>query len=396
MATSARWAGAGAIVTVVAGLLLWSPEPDYSRIEVATASDLGRELDALRQRLNIPGMSAAIAEGNQIIWARGFGYADVARQVRVDPDTTSFHLASVTKPYTATVALQLADEGRLDLDAPISRFGLGMPTEPSARVWHVLSHTAGPTPGSVYRYDARAFGTLTTVVERASGQPFAAALTDRIVRKLGLTHTAPNPQEFDRAACRAQLAARVLGVCGTEAQAERARQTFSASGLDRRSVEADLAVGYARQWGRQLWPAGLIGPMRPERHLTDLFASAGLVASAGDLLRFSIALDQGALLSQSSLVRMYTPSIGQAGEGPTFGMGWFLQRHQGLSLAWHFGQAFESSSLLLKIPDRRVAFVTLANSDGLSRRRWLGDHGDVLKSPAAVLFLKWYLGGHQL
>jgi hypothetical protein len=145
-----------------------------------------------------------------------------------------------------------------------------------------------------------------------------------------------------------------------------------------------------------LWPAGLIGPMHPEQHLTDLFASAGLVASAGDVLRFSIALDQGVLLSPSSLGRMYTPALGRAAEGPTFGLGWFLQQYPGLAIAWHFGQAFESSSLLIKIPERRVAFVTLANSDGLSRRLRLGDHGDVLKSPAAVLFLKWYLAGKQL
>lgn len=396
MAASVRWVLAGATAVVVLGLLLWSAEPDYSAIDVASASDLGRELDALRERLNIPGMAAAIAEGDRVIWARGFGYADLARQAPVDPDTTSFHLASVTKPYTATVVLQLADEGRLDLDAPVSQFEAETPPAPSVLVRHLLSHTSGATPGSVYRYDAQAFGALTTVVERASGQPFAAALTDRIVRKLGLTHTAPNPRNIDRTACRALLAARVLGLCGTEDQAKRARQTFGTSGLDRESIEADLAVGYARRWGRQVWPAGLIGPMHPEQHLTDLFASAGLVASAADVVRFSIALDQGVLLSPSSLARMYTPALGHSGKGPTFGMGWFLQQHQGLLLAWHFGQAFESSTLLIKIPHRRVAFVALANSDGLSRRRRLGDHGDVLKSPAAVLFLKWYLAGHRL
>jgi hypothetical protein len=61
-----------------------------------------------------------------------------------------------------------------------------------------------------------------------------------------------------------------------------------------------------------------------------------------------------------------------------------------LSLAWQFGQAFESSSLMVKIPSRRVTFVALANSDGLSRRRRLGDRGNVLASPAATLFLNWY------
>jgi hypothetical protein len=55
MAASARWVLAGATAVVVLGFLLWSPEPDYSAIEVVSASDLERELDALRERLNIPG-----------------------------------------------------------------------------------------------------------------------------------------------------------------------------------------------------------------------------------------------------------------------------------------------------------------------------------------------------
>jgi CubicO group peptidase (beta-lactamase class C family) len=341
-------------------------------------------------------MSAAIAERDRVVWARGFGWANLEQRVAVDPAVTSFHLASVTKPYAATVLLQLADEGRLDLDSPVSDFGIDMPRDTPVRVWHLLSHTSGGTPGTTFRYDARAFGALTTVVERVAGRPFAAELTDRIVRRLRLEHTAPNPREVDRDACRAQVSSWLLSLCGTEQQAERARGTFAASGLDRASVDRDLAQGYARRWGRQLWPAGLFGPMRPEQHLTDLFASAGLVASAADVARFSIALDQGALLQKPTLARMFRPAIESGGETLSFGLPWFLQEYHGSSLAWQFGQAFESSSLLIKIPDQQVTFVVLANSDGLSRRRRLGDHGNVLASPAAMLFLNWHSSGRRL
>jgi len=385
---------AGSVAAAVAGFVaLRSPEPDYAHIEVKTTADLERELESLRARLDIPGMSAAIADGDHIVWARGFGYANRDRHVPVDPETTSFHLASVTKPYTAAVVLQLVDEGRVNLDARVSDFGIKASGGEAVRVRHLLSHTAGAPPGTAYHYDARAYGDLTRVVERASGRRFAAEITDRIVRRLHLAHTGPNPRDVDRDACRAQLASWILQLCGTEEQAIRARGTFAASGLDRAAIDADLAIGYARAWGRQFWPAGLFGPMRPEQHLTDLFASAGLVASAGDVLRFSIALDRGVLLHEPTRERMYAPTLDRAASGPIFGLGWFLQDYRGLRLAWHFGQAFESSALLVKIPDRRVAFVALANSDGLSRRLRLGDHGDLLKSPAAMLFLNWYFGG---
>jgi CubicO group peptidase (beta-lactamase class C family) len=72
-----------------------------------------------------------------------------------------------------------------------------------------------------------------------------------------------------------------------------------------------------------------------------------------------------------------------------YGLGWFVQMHQGTKVVWHFGQGLESSALLLKIPERQLTFVVLANSDALSRGLQLGDYGDVLRSPFAKLFLNW-------
>ncbi len=390
-----RWRSSLAVVTaVVAGLWLarFDRGVDYARIQVASIDELERQLGALRVRLDVPGLAAAVAIGERVVWARGYGSANVERAIPVDAFTTSFHLASVTKPYAATLVLQLADEGRLDLQAPVSAFGIHLPASEPVRVWHLLSHTSHDKPGTSFRYDARRFGELTTVVERASGRPFAAALTERIIRPIGLEHTGPNPRDLDWAGCRARLALRILNMCGTEEQARRGRLTFDASGLNRSALDSNLAIGYARRWGRHLWPAGLFGSMAPEQHLTDLFASAGLVASAVDVARFSIALDSGKLLEPSTVARAFQPAI--AGRhAPAFGLGWFLQDAGGVHLAWHFGQSFESSSLILKIPDDRITFVVLANADGLSRRLRLGEHGDVLASPAAVLFLNWYANG---
>jgi CubicO group peptidase (beta-lactamase class C family) len=382
----------GGIAVLTAVLLLAVSEPDYSKIPVQSVEDLARELERMRERLDIPGLAAAVATDGRVVLSRGFGRADLERGTSVDPETTSFHLASVTKPYAATVVLQLADEGRLRLDAPVSEFGVQLTRSEPVRVWHLLSHTSGEPPGHFYRYDARAFGHLTTVVERVTARPFAAELTDRIVRKLELTHTGPNPRDVDLAACRAQAVLRFMGLCGA-GRGDTPGIAFAASGLDRRALEAGLATGHARAWGRQLWPAGIFGPMRPEPQLTELFASAGLVASAADVVRFSVGLDQGRLLSSSTLSRAFTPTIGPADHLPVFGLGWFVQNVRGHSIAWQFGQAFESSSLIVKIPQRRSTFVVLANSDGLSRRRALGDHGDVLRSPAANLFLTWFLSG---
>jgi CubicO group peptidase (beta-lactamase class C family) len=279
-----------------------------SRSEVQVLADLERDLEDLRSRLRIPGMSAAIAKDGQIIWARGFGRADRERGVAAKPDSV-VHLASLTKPYASTVILQLVEEGLLGLDDPVSKFGVEMVNADSVRVWHLLSHTSSGEPGTRYEYDGGAFAELGQVIETATGRSFAAELTDRIIRPLQLRHTAPNPEE---------------------------EAAFAHSGLDRERIERRLMSGYARAWGRRIWPTGLFGPLRPIEHPTSFHAAAGLVASAVDVARFSIALDQGRLLGDAMRERAMRPVVTPSGETVPYGLGWFVQEHEGEMLVWHF------------------------------------------------------------
>ncbi len=384
--TRARILKFGGVVALTLILLLgWLAfrEGDFDRIPVDTLEDLEREMEGLRASLRIPGMSAAIAENERIVWSRGFGASDLERGIIAREDTI-YHLASLTKPYASTVLLQLAEEGRLDLNAPVSRFGIAMERSSPVKVWHLLSHTSDEPPGKRYRYDGNAFGRLTQVIERATGQPFARELANRIIQPLGLTHTAPNPGDpHGFWSLFASLDVSVSDVA-------RARAEFAASGVKRRQIEAAQAQGYARSWGRWIWPTGLVGPMRPLPHGFTLSATSGLAASAPDVARFSMALDQGRLLSDAMRARAWTPPSASDGQPLPYALGWFVQKNRQYDLVWHYGHGLESSSLIVKIPKRRVTFVILANSDGLSRWRGLGDSADISGSPAAALFLTWY------
>jgi CubicO group peptidase (beta-lactamase class C family) len=371
------------VVTATAGWFA-SREPDYGRVRVQSLDHLERELESLRERLRIPGMSVAVAETGRLVWAHGFGTAHRERSVRAAPDTI-YHLASLTKPYASTVVLQLVEERRFSLEDPVSRFGITMDRQAPVRVWHLLSHTSGDPPGTAYRYDGNAFGALTRVVERATGRPFATELTDRIIQPLGLTRTAPNPTDPQG------FWSLFVTLSPTADEVENGRAAFAASGIERAPIEAALAQGYARAWGRWIWPTGLFGPMRPLPHAFTLSTTAGLAASAPDVVRFSVALDEGRLLGEASRARAWTPTTGQDGRPLPYALGWFVQRVKGHEVVWHYGHGLESSSLIVTIPKRRLTFVILANSDGLSRWRGLGDNADVTASPAATLFLNWAL-----
>ena len=144
-----------ALVLLLTWRVCW--EPDVDRIRVDSLEDLESEMEELRASLGIPGMSAAIAEHGRVVWSRAFGMADIERG-RPAREDTIYHLASLPKPYTSTVVLRLAQEGRLDLNAPVSQFGIAIERSPSVKVWHLLSHTSDEPPGTRYRYDVNAFG----------------------------------------------------------------------------------------------------------------------------------------------------------------------------------------------------------------------------------------------
>ena len=119
---AARIVARGGLLALTLTLLLgWLAfrERDFGRTRIDNLGDLERELAALRASLRIPGMSAAIAESERVVWTRGFGMAATERGIPAGDDTI-YHLASLTKPYASTVLLQLVQEGHVDLDAPVS------------------------------------------------------------------------------------------------------------------------------------------------------------------------------------------------------------------------------------------------------------------------------------
>ena len=254
---------------------------------------------------------------------------------------TIYHLASVTKPYAATVVLQLVEEGKLDLNQPVAEFVVTLDTiGPGARVSHLLSHTSAGTPDTTFRYDGNPYGRLTAIVEKVTGRPFAVELTERIIRRLSLTRTGPNP-----------AASPVV------------------PHLALHLTEPSSSQGSTTKQSKTRWRWGIAGPRWPVRWSRCtirlyLFASAGLVASAPEVARFSIALDR-AYSSRSPL----ETARGRQGffrpePNSRTGSDGSFRRIRGRRFVWHFGQGLESSALLVKIPERELTFVALANSDG--------------------------------
>ncbi len=176
--------------------------------------------------------SVLVALDGEVVYRKGFGLADVERDIDNTPETRH-RIGSLAKAFTAAIILQLVDEGRLDLDAPITGALPAFRADHAERVTlhHLLSHTSGVgvttpdrsdserhrpytpdevvrltnfsgllhEPGSRYRYSSLGYNLLAAIIEQTEGKPFEAVLRERILDPLGMRATGlvssdPNPQ----------------------------------------------------------------------------------------------------------------------------------------------------------------------------------------------------------
>src|SRR5919205_1009619 len=148
-------------------------------------------LESLRQDLKIPAYSAAIVKDQKVIWAKGFGYADVENKIPAT-EHTAYHLASLTKTFASTILMQLVQEGKINLDDPVSKYGITLESNGVIKGRHLFSHTSEANPGEQYRYNGNRYAELDKVIEKATGKSFAELLIANILDPLGMNETAPN------------------------------------------------------------------------------------------------------------------------------------------------------------------------------------------------------------
>jgi CubicO group peptidase (beta-lactamase class C family) len=112
-------------------------------------------LEGQRYRLDLPGFAVGVVHDRQLLWSRGYGYADVAQRIP-STDQTLNRIASISKTFAATAVVQLAERGKLSLADPVNahlKWFAPRDATPAApvRVWNLLSHSAGlqrEVPGS--------------------------------------------------------------------------------------------------------------------------------------------------------------------------------------------------------------------------------------------------------
>lgn len=173
---------------------------------------------------HVPGAVCSIVKDGQVIFAKGYGVTDLEKRTPVDPTSTQFEVASVSKLFTGTAVMQLVEQKKLDLDADVNQYLTSMQVPdnyPEAiTLKHLLTHTAGFSdhslgmgtrevdkaiplaefmrdtlpprvrpPGEVMAYSNQGVALAGLVVQEVSGQPFAEYVQQHILAPLDMTHS---------------------------------------------------------------------------------------------------------------------------------------------------------------------------------------------------------------
>ena len=330
-------------------------------------------ITSMMRRGRVPGLSIAVVDRDRLLFAGGYGRADLAAE-RPATARTAYLWFSMTKIVTATAALRLADEGRLDLDAPVGEYVdyLRAAGTPQPSVKQLLSHTAGlgsplpirwvhparsvpPDPeallrrlmasrrifrypvGERARYSNVGYLAVGQVISVAAGMPFTTYVDQAVLRPLGMSDT----------------------------------------GFAYRAG-ADAATGYVRAPRmvdpllRRVLPPGVLGHRHGAYLSLDPFyvdgpAYGGLVGHVLDASRFvRMHLRDGELDGQrvlSARTSRQMRSIDQPGKPFDHGIGWF-RRPTGRAGCWveHFGAGAGFWNVMRLYPDRGIGVVIMSNS----------------------------------
>ncbi len=306
-----------------------------------------------------PGMVVTVGLDGDIAWSKGYGYADLEQAVPADPAATRFRIGSVIKSMTAFAIARLVEQGRIDLDAPIQAYVPTFPVkEAPITTRALLAHLAGirhyagsefmmrerfdsveaslaifagdplvSPPGEAWNYSSYGYNLLSAVIEGATGQPYLDHMQAQVFETLGMAHTVPD---------------RLLPVIPGRGRY------------------------YVRHEGEIL--------NAPEVDNSYKWASGGYIGTSEDLVRFGLAMLEGAGVSAETRTAFWTEQVTSSGEPTGYGLGWRVQ-HDESGRLWigHGGGSVGGTTSFWILPESGLVIAVVTNLSSF-------DFGELLPS----------------
>jgi CubicO group peptidase (beta-lactamase class C family) len=312
-----------------------------------------KQIDDIASRVlaatGVPSVSLAVVKDDQIAYLHAYGDARLDPRVAAKPEMR-YSVGSISKQFTATAILMLAEEGKLSLDDPVSRFLPTLTRSNQVTIRQLLSHTSGYQdywpqdyvppfmlqavtadkildlwarkpldfdPGTQWQYSNTNFVIAGLIVEKASGTPLLDFLRTRIFTPLHMQ---------------------------------------SVMNIDQERLGETDTKGYLRY---------ALGPPRvaPKEGKGWLFAAGELAMPAEDLAKWDIAMLRQSLLQSASYRAMQTEVVLKSGLGTEYGLGIGVKKISGHRELEHSGEVSGFTAENIVLPDEHAAVVVLVNED---------------------------------
>ena len=327
--------------------------PSVSRANVAPVTSPAQALDELFKdvdRSGAPGLSVGVMHRGILIYRKGFGLASIEHGV-VNTPATLMRIGSTTKHFTCLAALLLAEEGKLEIDAPVRRYipelpaleyqptlrqlmthtggirdyldltlianGLGFQPVGSALAAQVRQSEANFAPAVKMMYCNGGYHLLSICIERASDVSFEQFLSERIFKPMGMVDTVAAPSDMDI----------------------------------RRGMATLHIPTPSGGFRRGLFPS------------EEVRGAGSVISTVDDMLRWAAHLraPNKPIVSPESWRQLLTPTYLVDGTPTTYGLGLMLHEYRGVRVIHHSGSVMGGTSQMLTVPEHELDVVILGN-----------------------------------
>ena len=310
-----------------------------------------KAITAQMSQQGIPGLSIAVVLDYKLRWSNGYGLADVENFVPAKA-ATAYRLGSISKPITAAAVMQLAERGKLDLDAPIQKYCPAFPE----KQWPVttrllLGHLSGVRH---YKSDA----------EYESTRHYNSVVEGLEMFKIDPLGFEPGTKYGYTTHGYAVLGCAVEGASGMSFPDYVRENVFKPAAMDRIRVDnvSDIipnrAQGYQKSQSGELRNSGLADT-------SYKIPGGGFISTVGDLAKFAIAMQTGALVKRETLNQMWISLKTRDGKETGYGLGWGVSTRNGLKEVHHGGAQQRVSTFLYTIPEKGLAVVLMTNLENI-------------------------------
>ncbi len=344
-----------------------------AQTESSLALPLRNSIDEIAQQVlkttGVPSASIAVVQDGKIAYVQAYGAA------RLDPQTSAtpqmrYSIGSISKQFTAAAILMLAEEGKLSLDDPVSKYIPGLTSGNEITIRQLLSHTSGYQdfwpqdyvppmmlqpisaeeimdrwarkpldfePGTKWQYSNTNYVIAGAIVEKVSGQQLLQLLSQRVFMPLGMK-----------------------SVADTNAN----------------KLPPTDPTGYFRYALGPLHPA-------PKEGRGWMFAAGELAMTAEDLAKWDISIINQSVLKPASYREMETETVLKNGVGTRYGLGVFVTSANGQRVLEHGGEVSGFTAENIVMPDDKIAVVVLTNQDAAEAASEIGNQVRALLVKAA-------------